>query len=72
MKVLSDLFKELRVLCFTEDLGGNLAKELGERYRRIFGAIENFVGDRGLVFGYLTLVDFYVAEVSHYVERILP
>lgn len=37
-----------------------------------FGRMGEVVQDRGFVFGYLTWVDFYVAEVAYYIEKMFP
>ncbi len=31
-----------------------------------------FIGDKSFALGYLTLADFYLAEFSHYVQKVTP
>ena len=34
--------------------------------------LNDFYGEKQFAFGYLTLVDFHIAEISHYIEKISP
>jgi hypothetical protein len=34
--------------------------------------LNEFVGEKGFVLGYLTLADFVVAEESHFIEALYP
>jgi len=43
-----------------------------EKYQGKLADLEKFVGGKEWALGYLTLIDFVVAEDSHYIQRIFP
>jgi glutathione S-transferase len=43
-----------------------------EKYLPKLAELNNSVGEKSFVLGYLTLADFLVAEDSHYIERLFP
>jgi hypothetical protein len=38
----------------------------------VFERMSNFIKEKQYSFGYLTLTDFYIAEIAHYIEKIYP
>jgi hypothetical protein len=43
-----------------------------EKYAGKLSELEKFVGGKQWALGYLTLIDFVVAEFSHFVETVFP
>jgi glutathione S-transferase len=63
--VLNDGLKDIRALFWNKDYE-TLKVELLEKARPKFNYIKEFVGDRQFALGYLTLADFYLAEMLAY------
>lgn len=58
-------------LCFNPD-HENLKIELLEKHRPKLNYVKEFIGDKQFALGYLTLVDFYLAEQLAYFEALFP
>jgi glutathione S-transferase len=71
ISVLTDSLKDIRALFWNKDYE-NLKIELLEKARPKFDYIRNFVGDGQFALGYLTLVDFLLAENLYYFETLYP
>ena len=65
--VINDILKEGRGLFFNPKYQ-ELASETFEKLRTKFDSLKKFVGDRQFALGYLTLVDFVIAENLYYLE----
>ena len=58
-------------LCFNPD-HENAKLEVLEKNRVKLNYIKEFIGDKQFALGYLTLVDFYLAEQLNYFESLFP
>ncbi len=70
--VIDECFRELATLGYSQ----NYSTLLADKWKKIIGPkmeyLENFKGKNDWLFGYLTLADFLLAEVSYYIENIYP
>lgn len=71
ISVINDALKDIRGLFWNKD-HETLKIELLEKARPKFNYIKDFVGDRQFALGYLTLVDFVLAENLAYFETLFP
>ena len=69
--VLNDAIKPIRGLFFNKDYA-NVKIETLEKARDKLNYIREFVGDKPFVMGYLTLVDFYLADYLYLFETLYP
>jgi glutathione S-transferase len=69
--VFTDSFSDIRALFWNKDYE-QLKIELLEKARPKLDAIKNFVGENQFALGYLTLVDFQLAEMLYYFETLYP
>jgi glutathione S-transferase len=69
--VLTDALKDIKGLFWNKDYE-NLKIEYLEKARPKLDAIKKFVGDNQFAIGYLTLVDFLLAENLYYFETLYP
>ncbi len=65
MGVITDGLKDIRGLYWNKDYE-NLKIELLEKARPKFNYLKEFIGDKQWALGYLTLVDFVLAEMLAY------
>jgi hypothetical protein len=63
--VINDGLKDIRGLYWNKDYA-NVKIEVLEKARPKFNYIKEFVGDKQWALGYLTLVDFILAEMLAY------
>lgn len=69
--VFNDALKEVRSLFFNKDYETVKIESL-EKARSKFDYIKHFIGDKEFALGYLTLVDFLLAENLYYFEALYP
>lgn len=69
--VFGDLRMNIAKLFFDPDYQAKL-KETFETAKPKLELFQKFVGEKQWTLGYLTLVDFIVAENSHYLEKVYP
>lgn len=69
--VFNDAFKEIRGLLWNKDYE-NVKIEALEKARSKFNTLRDFVGENKFALGYLTLVDFILAENLYYFEALYP
>jgi hypothetical protein len=58
-------------MCFAEEQEKKKT-DLEPKLKLVFSRLDSFIKHQSLTFGYLSWVDFYIAEISHYVEKIFP
>lgn len=69
--VLKDTLKDIRGLYWNKEYQTAKGAVL-EKAKTKLDFIQNFIGDRSWALGYLTIVDFEIAEASYYFEALYP
>lgn len=69
--VFKDAYKEISGLFWNKDYE-NLKIDALEKARPKFDAIRDFVGENDFALGYLTIIDFMLAENLYYFESLYP
>ena len=67
--VLNDTFKEVRGI-LTFDNWSEVKDATFEKVKPKLELLNKFIGNKDFALGYLTLVDFYIAEHSYYFEAL--
>ena len=67
--VLTDAFKEIRGVLI-HDNWSELKVAAFEKAKPKLELLNKFIGNKQFALGYLTLVDFYIAEFSYYFEAL--
>lgn len=71
LSIFNEISWAVRVLYFNKD-HETVKVGVMEKYFPKLNDINNFIGEKPFVLGYLTLADFVVAEDSHIIERLFP
>lgn len=69
--VLADGMKDIRGLYWNKDYEATKIEVL-EKARSKFNYLRDFIGNKDWALGYLTLVDFVLAEMLAYFETLYP
>lgn len=69
--VLNDALKEIQALFWNKDYE-TIKIEVLEKARTKLDYVKNFIGHKDFALGYLTFVDFLLAENLHYFETLYP
>ena len=69
--VLKDSLKEIRSLFMNKEFA-TLKDAALEKVKTKFDLIQAFIGDKKFALGYLTIVDFEIAESSYYIAALYP
>ena len=69
--LFTDIMKPIRALIFNKEYESVKAEAL-EKARDKLNYVKSFVGDKEFALGYLTIVDFYLADYLYTFEFLYP
>ena len=71
LRFIEDLFAEIVKLCFNPEHEKQKGA-VSEKVSNWLKELEKFIDGKELTFGYLTVIDFYLAEVDEFVKVVFP